>query len=365
MTEKNQKTVYVGLSGGVDSSVSALLLKEQGFQVVGVFIDTWHPDFLECTAGDDRRDAMRVCDVLNIPFKVFDAKARYKNKVADYMIGEYGAGRTPNPDIMCNKHVKFGIFFDWATEQGADMVATGHYARVRKVKKPNGKTEHHLLKGKDKNKDQSYFLWAVSAEVFSKVVFPIGEMEKKNVRKTAESSGLPTATKKDSQGICFLGKVDIKQFLSHYIPSKKGDVIDEGGSVIGFHDGAHFYTIGQRHGFTVEKKSPDSSPFYITGKDISKNILRVSANPRGNATKEIFLSNENRIPEEAFHEFEGKSVSCMIRYRQADVPCRFSLEKSGTVIVPKRPLHNTAPGQSLVIYKDERCIGGGIIDKIN
>ncbi len=360
-----KKTVYVGLSGGVDSSVSALLLKEKGFDVVGVFIDTWQPDFFECTSAEDRRDAMRVCSSLGIPFKTFDAKEQYRKEVVDYMVEEYRVGRTPNPDIMCNRSVKFGTFFNWAMSDGADLIATGHYARVMKTEGEGGKEEFQLYKGADRDKDQSYFLWAVPAEVFSRTIFPVGDLKKSEVRRIARTAGLTTATKKDSQGICFLGKVDIKKFLSHYIPRKKGEVIDESGSVIGFHDGAQFYTIGQRHGFTVEKKTPDSTPFYIIEKNIPKNILVVSGNPQKHTAKEVILSGVNWIPKSAYYQFENKEVECMSRYRQKERGCRFSNGKNGLSVTFREPQAGLAQGQSVVIYSGERCPGGGIIDRIS
>ncbi len=364
MTTKNKEVVYVGLSGGVDSSVTAMILKKKGYNVVGVFIDTWQPDFIRCTSGEDRRDAMKVCDVLDIPFKTFDAKEHYEKKVTEYMIEEYRAGRTPNPDVMCNRFVKFGLFYKWAIEEErADLIATGHYARIKNINK-EGKEEYQLFKGIDDNKDQSYFLWAVDSEVFSKTLFPIGEMQKRDVRKEALSAGLPTATKKDSQGICFIGEVDLKHFLSQYIPPVKGDVVDERGNIIGFHDGSHFYTIGQRHGFTVEKKTPDSDPFYIIEKDAGSNTLKVSQNPQNHKSKEVIISDENWIPDNSIEELEGQDLSCMTRYRQTEVSCRVSLKKNGPVVSLKEPLHGLAVGQSLVIYDKERCIGGGIIDII-
>lgn len=365
MNLKKPKTVYVGLSGGVDSSVSALLLKEKGFNVVGVFIDTWQPDFLDCSTSEDRLDAMKICTVLNIPFKTFDAKDQYREKVAEYMIEEYRVGRTPNPDVMCNKFVKFGLFFDWAVSEGADFIATGHYCQTKKTKNFDGIEEFHLLKGEDCNKDQSYFLWAVPVDVFSKVIFPIGDITKEEVRKIALSKKLPTAEKKDSQGICFLGKVDLKSFLSHYIKSKKGDVLDVDDNVIGFHDGAHFYTIGQRHGFTVEKKTPESNPFYVIEKDITKNILKVSQTPqKEKLAKKISLINENWITKKSLPDLENVTLSCMTRYRQKEIACQVNFRKSKTSVIFESP-QQIAIGQSLVIYNGKRCLGGGIIDKIN
>jgi tRNA-specific 2-thiouridylase len=216
---KIKKRVFVGMSGGVDSSVSSALLKKAGFDVTGVFIKTWSPDFMECTWKDERLDAMRVCAKLDIPFITLDLEKEYKEKVADYMIEEYKKGRTPNPDVMCNKEIKFGAFFNWAMSRGADYVATGHYART--LKKKSG--EVMLSAGNDDNKDQSYFLWNIKKEHLDKTLFPVGHLEKSEVRKLAKKFNLPTATKKDSQGVCFLGKVDMKDFLEHYIRPKRGE----------------------------------------------------------------------------------------------------------------------------------------------
>ncbi len=214
-----KKKVFVGLSGGVDSSVSAALLQSQGYDVFGVFIKVWQPDFYECTWKEDRLDAMRVCAKLNIPFYTLDLEKEYKKEVVDYMIEEYKNGRTPNPDVMCNKYIKFGGFFDWAMSQGADFVATGHYARLNK--------EHELVAGRDSNKDQSYFLWTLTKEQLSKTLFPVGDIEKTEVRKLAKKFGLPTAEKKDSQGLCFIGKVDMAEFLHHFIETKPGPVLND------------------------------------------------------------------------------------------------------------------------------------------
>jgi tRNA-specific 2-thiouridylase len=241
MKNKVGKKVYVGMSGGVDSSVSALLLKQAGYDVTGVFIKVWQPEFFECTWRQDRLDAMRVCAKLGIPFKTLNLEKEYKQDVVDYMIHEYKKGKTPNPDVMCNKYVKFGGFFDWAMEQGADFVATGHYARVAKIAtrveskklkvKSKNKNDYkfniqnsifQMLAGDDKNKDQTYFLWTLTQKQLSKTLFPIGDIEKPKVRKLAETYGLSTAVKKDSQGLCFIGKIDIKDFLKNYIKEKKG-----------------------------------------------------------------------------------------------------------------------------------------------
>jgi len=260
MTKReNKKIVFVGLSGGVDSAVSAALLKKQNYEVVGVFIRTWHPNFLECNEEDERHDAMRVAAYLDIPFLTFGLEDVYKKEVVDYMIKEYKAGRTPNPDVMCNKEVKFGAFLKKATSMGADYVATGHYA-INQLRIKN----YELQTGKDPSKDQVYFLWTLKQKQLEKILFPIGHLKKIEVRRLAKNFNLPVAEKKDSQGICFLGAINLKQFLKHYIKEKKGKVIlaspeagNGGEEVIGYHNGVVFYTLGERHGFIITKKGPN------------------------------------------------------------------------------------------------------------
>ncbi|MCB9809332.1 tRNA 2-thiouridine(34) synthase MnmA, partial [Candidatus Nomurabacteria bacterium] len=252
---QEKKTIFVGVSGGVDSSVAVALLKEQGHRIVGVFIRTWQPEWMECTWRDERRDAMRVCAHLDIPFLECDLTQEYKTGVADYMIGEYKAGRTPNPDVMCNKEVKFGGFLKWALERGADYVATGHYTRVVSCKlQGENKGGYALLRGVDESKDQSYFLWTLTQDQLQHILFPIGNMPKSKTRTLAKKYHLPTATKKDSQGICFIGEISMKEFLSHYIDQQLGDVLNAQGEVIGYHSGALFFTLGERHGFTITHK---------------------------------------------------------------------------------------------------------------
>jgi tRNA-specific 2-thiouridylase len=250
LMNKNVKKVFVGVSGGVDSSVALALLKNEGYDVTGVFLKVWAPDFLPCDWREERRSAMRVCATLDVPFITLDCEVEYKKEVVDYMIREYSEGRVPNPDVFCNKYVKFGVFLKRALEMGADYVATGHYAQVVK-----NMDKFKLCESTDKEKDQSYFVYTLGQYELSHTLFPIGHMTKPEVRKLAHKFGLPTATKKDSQGLCFIGKIDMKEFLTHYIETKEGDVLNTKGEVIGFHDGAIFLTIGQRHGFTVTKKN--------------------------------------------------------------------------------------------------------------
>lgn len=378
--------VFVGVSGGVDSSVSAALLKDQGYKVVGVFIRTWTPDFIECTWKDERRDAMRVCAHLDIPFLECDAEEAYKKGVADYMIEEYKKGNTPNPDVMCNRMVKFGVFWQFAKEHGADFIATGHYA-VKDLLRTDSFSQSSLTpflgvpkngtpppvafrelsalrKSPDRSKDQSYFLWTLTQDDLSHSLFPVGYLQKKEVRKLAEKYKLPTAVKKDSQGVCFLGPLDMKDFLKHYIETKKGDVIDEKGKVIGSHDGAIFFTLGERHGFNIFKNEDNSKPLYVIAKDIEKNTITVSARTflaEETLHRTVLCNNANWIsdvPE------KNKAYKAQIRYHGELLDCKISCTSpTGTskieIIFDKNVLVDK--GQSIVIYNGNICLGGCIV----
>ena len=377
------KTVFVGVSGGVDSSVSAALLKEAGYTVVGVFIRTWTPDFIECTWRDERRDAMRVCAHLGIPFLECDAEEAYKKGVADYMIEEYKKGNTPNPDVMCNREVKFGVFWNFAKAHGADYIATGHYvqnaigsqtkedsflqsslAPFFSEKRPPPPVAPQKLSSlvcsTDTSKDQTYFLWTLTQEDLEHTLFPIGHLQKTEVRKLAEKFCLPTATKKDSQGVCFLGPLDMKEFLKHYIPSEKGSVLSTQGAVIGEHDGAVFLTLGERHGFTITKHSTEDKPFYVIAKDIEKNTITVSDSfSMNNASAAIFkLTRVNwisGIPQ------ESKKYKAQIRYHGEFLPCKIeAIGDSKAHIIFDNPVL-VSVGQSVVMYDDDICLGGGIV----
>ncbi len=354
---KKKKRVFVGMSGGVDSSVAAALLKKQGYNVTGVFIKTWQPEWLPCTWTDERRDAMRVAARLDIPFLTFDLSKEYKKNVADYFITEYKKGRIPNPDVMCNKEIKFGAFLKKALENGADFVATGHYARLRQP--ASNKQGATLLRGVDEDKDQSYFLWTLTQEQLNKCLFPVGEYKKTQIRKLAEKFKLPTAQKKDSQGICFLGEIEMKDFLKHYIDEKPGKVLNEKGEVIGKHDGAVFYTIGQRHGFSTKKEGNDSLPYYIVSKNIEKNTITVAHEyeEKEYAKKEIFLEQVNWISD---RPKVGKKHQVQIRYRQKALVCMLSRNDDKTSIIFEEA-QNVPSGQSLVLYNCDICLGGGII----
>jgi tRNA-specific 2-thiouridylase len=362
MKDLKGKKIFVGLSGGVDSSVAAALLIERGAIVTGVFIKGWYPDFLKCEWKEERRDAMRVAAHLGIPFLTCDAEESYKKNVIDYMISEYRAGRTPNPDVMCNKYVKFGTFFDFAMKHCADYVATGHYARITHNIKHithNLDSEIQLLKGEDGNKDQSYFLWAVSKEQLEKTFFPIGEIDKPEVRKIAKKYKLFTGEKKDSQGLCFLGKVDLDEFLSHTIPKKEGNVLNINGEIIGVHDGVHLYTLGERHGFIINKKDIDTGPFYIISKDIEKNTLTVSdsiSEIKKSSCAGVILKDVNWIIEPEL----DKKYMCRVRYRQPLFRCLMEKNLNTVVFIDKQKF--VPEGQSLVLYDGDVCLGGGIIE---
>ena len=354
--EMRSKRVFVGMSGGVDSSVSAAILKRAGYEVTGVFIKVWQPDWMECNWREDRLDAMRVAATLDIPFFTLDLEKEYKRDVVDYMIAEYKAGRTPNPDVMCNKSVKFGGFYDWAMERGADFVATGHYSRI---------VGQALLAGSDPNKDQSYFLWNIRTDQLPRILFPIGDIEKPEVRKLARKFKLPNADKKDSQGLCFIGKVDIKEFLSHYMEPKAGNVLDEEGNVIGHHDGVFFLTIGERHGFFIDKKTPHDEPYYIVAKDLENNTITVSNKDKrgrlGQAKTLVRLEKTNWM---SGTPVVNKKYSGRARYRQPLEPLVFTSinEKEKTAEIDfDKPQNALTPGQSLVVYEGQVCLGGGII----
>ena len=366
------KKIFVGMSGGVDSSVSAALLKEQGAEVVGVFIQVWQPEGYPCDWRDERRDAMRVATALDISFMTLDLSAEYKKGVVDYMVAEYTAGRTPNPDVMCNREIKFKAFLNKALELGADGIATGHYARVAEItndelkimndERGSGeKKTYQLLAGVDKNKDQSYFLWTLNQHELAHTHFPVGHLEKGAVRDLALKFNLPVASKKDSQGICFLGKFDIKDFLLEYFPAEPGEVVNENGEVIGSHRGARFFTLGERHGFEIATATAHSTPMYIVDRDLAKNRLIVSPTK---AVKEkdtqIILQQVNVIGGEKLSE--KKDLQARVSYRQPLLPCRVK-EKGETLEVEfLTPLDiPPASGQSLVFYEGDICLGGGII----
>jgi len=364
--------VFVAMSGGVDSSVVALLLQKQAclpvgmdYDLVGCYIKGWYPassagksQSFYCAWKEDRRDAMRVCAKLGIPFMTVDAEKEYKKEVVDYMISEYKAGRTPNPDIMCNKRVKFGVFLKKALAMGADYIATGHYVNL-KSKISNLKSAYKLLKAKDLNKDQSYFLWTLTQEQLKHCLFPLGDLLKSEVRKIAKKNDLATAEKEESQGVCFIGEFDMEDFLKKYIKPQKGKIMTAGGKIIGEHNGLAFYTIGQRHGFGFG--GGESGPYYVVEKDFKNNILIVAEkkDEKSFSRKEVVIGNASWI---SAVPKVGKKYQARIRYRQPLEECEVAeVSKNSTKIIFKNPQRAVTPGQSLVVYDGEEMLGGGII----
>lgn len=342
--------VFVGLSGGVDSSVTAALLKEQGYDVTGVYMKNWSQDLpgFPCPWKEDFQDAKRVAVQLDIPFKMYDFETDYRHKVVDYMVHEYQAGRTPNPDIMCNQEVKFKLFLETCLEDGADLIATGHYARVK---------DGELLRAKDDNKDQTYFLYRLEKNALEKTLFPLGDFTKPEVRKLAKKFGLVTAQKKESMGICFVGKVGIKEFLLHELgPQKPGDIIGEQGKRIGTHDSAIFYTIGQRHGLDVG----GGLPYYVTGKDMKKNEVYVTTdlNDKNLWSKAIKLTEVHWINEPPK---EGVELEVRTRHRAPLIKCDVKHKHNVTYLTLHDEIRAVTPGQSAVLYHGEHILGGGIV----
>lgn len=342
--------VYVGMSGGVDSSLTAALLVEQGYDVTGVYMKNWTQDLpgMKCPWADDLADAKRVAVQLGIDFKVFDFENEYRDKVVDYMIEEYKLGRTPNPDIMCNQEVKFKIFLEAALEDGADMIATGHYAQV----------ENGVLKmAVDTNKDQTYFLYRVTGEALQKTFFPLGGYTKPEVREMAEARGLFTAAKKDSQGICFVGKIGIREFLSQYVEQRAGAIIDQRtGAVLGHHDGAIFYTLGQRHGLDLG----GGLPYYVVGKEMEKNEVYVTTDLNDEALWKA------RVNLAAIHWINQPAVEgtyqIRVRHRAPLIDAALTYDENHQVrLVLQDEQRAVAPGQSIVIYDGPTCLGGGIV----
>ncbi|MDR3571369.1 MAG: tRNA 2-thiouridine(34) synthase MnmA [Candidatus Pacebacteria bacterium] len=345
-------TVFVGLSGGVDSAVSAALLKERGHTVVGAFIKIWSPEFIECTWKEDRLDAMRVAAALQIPFLEVDLSEEYKKEVVGDMIANYSQGVTPNPDVLCNRTIKFGHFAEWAFKNGADSIATGHYARIR-----SQEGSHQLLRGLDTNKDQSYFLYQLTQEDLARALFPVGEFEKPQVRELAHKFNLPNASRPDSQGLCFVGDVSLKEFLGRFIELKKGDVMDEQGTRIGSHDGAALYTIGERHGFTAT----GSGTHFVTDIDVDKNIVHVSGKREDANRRRASVAQPHWI---GSVPLSGTTLQAQARYREHPFEVKID-ESAGVLDVTFDDAHLAAPGQSLVLYQDEICLGGGIINSLS
>ena len=355
--------VIVGMSGGVDSSVSAYLLQQQGYEVVGLFMKNWEEDDNEeyCSAATDLADAQAVCDKLGIKLLTINFAAEYWDNVFEHFLAEYRAGRTPNPDILCNKEIKFKAFLDYAAEDlGADYIATGHYVRKGEH---NGKVQ--LLRGLDKNKDQSYFLYTLSEAQISKSLFPVGELEKPQVRKIAEELGLVTAAKKDSTGICFIGERKFRDFLARYLPAQSGLIRSVDGEVIGEHQGLMYHTLGQRKGLGIGGlKNAEETPWYVVDKDVEHNELIVAQGydhptlySGGLIAGQLHWVDRQPI---------RKTINCTVktRYRQQDLPCQINpIDDEHIEIIFDQPIAAVTPGQSAVFYLGEVCLGGGIIEE--
>lgn len=346
--ERSQR-VIVAMSGGVDSSVAAALLKRAGFNVTGMFIKCWNasdPLGENCTSSDDERMARLVAEKIGIPFYSINLVKEYKKRVVEYMLGGYKTGITPNPDVICNKEIKFGLFFDKAMELGADYVATGHYARVK---------EEKIYAGKDKNKDQSYFLSFIKPEVLERVLFPIGNYTKAEVRALARKFELPNAERKSSQGICFIGKVDFAEFLKQYIPPKKGKIVDTQGNVLGEHEGAWYYTIGQRQGLGLS-----GGPYFVVEKDVKRNIVVVSKNENDLRKDTVSLENINWFVDPA--EVGAKEIAVKLRYRQVSAPAQIQKrDKKQVVLTFQNPQRAITPGQLGVLYSGDQLLAAGVI----
>lgn len=347
------KTVFVGMSGGVDSSVSALLLKNQGYKVKGIYMKNWSRDLpgMKCPWADDLADAKRVAVRLGIDFEVWDFEKAYHDKVVDYMLSEFKKGNTPNPDIMCNQEIKFKLFYETAMKKGADFIATGHYARVE-----NGQ----LLRAVDEKKDQTYFLYRISNEALKHTIFPIGGMLKKDVKKLAAENGLHNAYKKESMGVCFVGEVSMKDFLKEYIETKPGEIREiETEKIVGHHEGAVFYTIGQRHGLYISGNAGEVNsglPYYVVKKDLKNNIVYVS---RDLNNTEIW-TDELKLKDLVIRALDGScraSIQVRLRHLGELIPATLENETIHFARKIKRP----ASGQSAVFYKNEVCLGGGVI----
>jgi len=353
----NKNKVLVGMSGGVDSSVSAFILKKEGYEVHGLFMKNWDDDDGSpyCSIKEDFMDAAFVADQLEIPLLEVNFAKEYKEKVFSYFLEELKKGRTPNPDILCNKEIKFKKFYDYALSKGYDYIATGHYANTK---------EDKLYKAMDTNKDQTYFLHAIDKEVLKRTLFPIGSMDKEQVRQIARENSLITSDKKDSTGICFIGERPFPEFISNYVSEKIGKIVDENGNELGEHKGLQYYTLGQRQGIGIGgQKGNNNEPWYVAGKDMDTNTLIVV---QGNDnpllfSRELITRNLYLLNEDIEQKFNG---AAKVRYRQEDQKCEIEIVEGKIQIRFEKPQRAVTPGQSVVIYKNNECLGGGEIESI-
>lgn len=357
-----KKTVVVGMSGGVDSSVSALLLKQQGYDVIGLYMKNWEEKDANgvCTSQQDYDDVSKVCNKIGIPYFSVNFAKEYQERVFSYFLESYKNGRTPNPDVLCNREIKFGPFLEKALELGADFIATGHYCNVYEK---NGL--FYLKKAADKNKDQTYFLNQLSQEQLSKVIFPIGNLPKPEVRKIAKENGLITAEKKDSTGICFIGERNFRQFLKNYLPTQPGDIKTPDGKIVGKHEGLMYYTLGQRRGLGIGgMKDGDGSAWFVYEKDLKTNTLYVTQGEEDVLfSKALVTKGFNWIPKKP----ETQSFDCFakFRYRQPDQAVTVEILGDDIKVIFKEKQRAITEGQFVVLYdKDENCLGGGEIDKV-
>ena len=352
--------IVVGMSGGVDSSVAALLLKQQGYDVVGVFMKNWEEDGDDgvCTAEDDWNDVRQVCETIGIPYYAVNFAQEYWDRVFSYFLEEYRAGRTPNPDVLCNREIKFKAFLDFAMQLGASKMATGHFVQT------NEKGE--LLRGADGNKDQSYFLYMLHDAQLKKAMFPVGHMTKAEVRKIAEENGLINSKKKDSTGVCFIGERRFKTFLQEFLPAQPGDMVAPDGTVVGHHDGLMYYTLGQRRGLGIGGCG-DGRSWFVIGKDLEKNRLLVAQgedHPMLYSTLSV-AGGLTWIADAPISTGETLRCTCKYRYRQADQPVDVTLQVDGKVLIRSlEPQRAVTPGQSAVFYQGEKCIGGAVVEQI-
>lgn len=361
---KSDIRVVVGMSGGVDSSATALKLKREGYDVVGIFMKNWDDTDENgvCTATEDYKDVQAVANQIGIPYYSVNFEKEYWNKVFEYFLDEYKKGRTPNPDVICNKEIKFKAFLDYAMDLGADYVATGHYARVER----DDDGTVHMLRGVDSNKDQTYFLNQLSQDQLQRVMFPLGEMEKPDVRQLAEEAGLKTADKKDSTGICFIGERDFKEFLMNYLPAQPGEMQTLDGDVVNTHDGLMYYTIGQRQGLGIGgSKEYGNEPWFVIGKDLERNVLLVG---QGFHHEHLYAThleaNDFSFTVKAPAEAEFRCTA-KFRYRTDDVPVTIKMndDRTEAIVEFDEPQRAITPGQAIVLYDGEECLGGGTIDR--